>query len=774
MKRFSPAVRLLLVPTLAALAVGAWAEETPAPAPIPEAAPMVEPAPLPVAIEDPAGRSSDEVVTRANELAASGQRAEASALLEDHLRRHPENDVVRQHLLALRISELEQQIRAALELQAEASNLSADHDAEAARRLAEEAVERRLDVAAYFAAQHRLGEAVEACDAILKDHPGHVAVLRAKLGYLKQLSKAVNRERKVLEYEKDVRSREVINEVIDKLIMPREKDKIARTIVVFDEDIDEIEKLRVRAKLRERIDMVQQAVDVRLVIEDLFAVAGINYILLDSAIGGETVTLNVKDETIDNVLSIIARQVSLRYSYVAGTVYVSSATSTVLETAIIRLESGLTDVLAKLTVQTQQNSSGGGGSGGGGGGGQQNPFAAPQQQGEAGEVASDLEKFLEEIPNLIVGWPTEGQIYLDRKSNCIFVRATPGAIAEVKRLMHALDYNSVQVLIEARFVLVREDSGLDLGVDWSGRFQDGDFAGEGGTNNAGGTNAAPLTGTLPAGLIVSGVTGQLSGEFLGATLRALETKGKVNSLAEPKILTLNNATGLLALENDVSYVESYTTESQSTQNAVGNNGTVVTSQSVVLRPQLAVDKEEISLKIIPSVARNSDVITLRVLPRVRQLRRLRPVDFSYQPSPNAQVITVQVERPEFDDRKLETLLHVQNGQTIALGGLVSALDQDDRTGVPFISRIPLLGHLFRRDNNQKSRANLVIFVTARIIDPNGAQVGDEVRMLRDHARITMKPEVAAAVEARVKEEAARKQSADAPAPTAEWQRGRGR
>ena len=722
--------------------------------------------------------SSDEVVRRAGGLIADGKRLEAIALLEDHLQRTPEDEGARQALLAARIAHLEEEIRTILAREATTRDLAVGPpNYEAVKARSEEVVRRRLEVAEYFAGAGRPGEAIDACDAILKDHVGHPAPLALKWRMLKELLGAVMAERKVLLKEKDVRRAELINEVIDKAIMPREKEKVVRGVMIFDEDVAEIERERVRIRLRERVSLENMAgVDVRKVIETLFAIAGINYIILDSAIGSETLSINLVDESLDNILQIVSRQVGLRYNYIAGTVYITSATSSVLETEIIRLQSGLTDVLAQPGAEAA------GGGGGGGGGGQPpvqpDPFA--QQGGGGGEQSkSDLERFLDKIPEIIVGWPAEGTIYVDRKSNTVFVRATPAAIAEVKRLIQALDYNSVQVLIEARFVEVSESDLLVLGVDWSGRKADVAGAGVAASTNFGGGIVTPsFTGPVappPSGLLVSGILGGINGDYLGASLRALEERGKASTLAEPKILTLNNATGLISIENDISYIESYTQQSQTTQGTTGNNGTVVTSSSVVLTPQLATEKEEVSLRIIPSVARNSDIITLRLFPRIKQQNGLpKTVPFSYQPAPGSALISLNIEKPQFNDRKLETVLHVQNGQTIALGGLVKEVESEKTSGLPFISRVPLLGRLFRTDTNSNDRRNLIIFVAAHIVEPNGAKVSDEVRLLRDHATVSVTEPVRAAIDQRAREEAVRRDAETGAGAPSLPQKGRGR
>ncbi|MBA3846312.1 MAG: hypothetical protein H0X45_06690, partial [Planctomycetes bacterium] len=496
-------------------------------------------------------RRMDNVLRRANELQASGSRGEAVAVLESHLERWPNDDLVRQALLSAQIAALEAQIRKSLNEQARTKDLIiGDPQYEEARDRAAEEVQRRLATVEYFVGQHHYPQAVDACDAILKDHPGHPAVLTIKLNILRLLNKTVADERVALLREQEVRHEEAINEVIDHATMPHEKESVARTALVFAEDVAEGERQKMRLKLQDRIDLIQDNVEVRKVIETLFSVAGINYIILDSAVGTETLTLHLVNESIETVLGTIGKQVDLRFNYSGGAVYVSAGDSDVLETEIIRINSGLTNVMAppklgELAV-----------SGAGGQGGEQqapiDPFAGG---GGEGEGMSDLEKFLAEIEggDIIVGWPASGgDIYLDKKSNTVYVRSTPACIAELKRLLHALDYNNVQVLIEARFVEVTDEANRELGTRFITQGEGGKFQ-YGGSSNAG---SLTPPGTNPPGAPAAGFAAVLTGTNLDnfpdfrVAISALETEGKADTLSEPKILTLNNATGLIKLSQD--------------------------------------------------------------------------------------------------------------------------------------------------------------------------------------------------------------------------------
>ena len=726
---------------------------------------------------------SDEV-TRANVLAAAGHREEAIALLELHVSANSKDALAKQTLLSLRIAAMEDEIRTILGEQAKARELViGDPDYEAARSRADSAVSKRLDVAEYYAHNRRYVEAAMVCNAILKDYPHHPAALKLKFRILTEM---VERERSELLKDRALRREDAINDAADDSIIPGELPKAKRTIFVFDEDIADIDRASVQKRMEQRVDLIydgttngSKSAQVREVLQPLFAIAGINYVILDSALGTETLTIHLVNETIETALSTISKLVNIRYNYTGGTVFISSATSDVLVTEIIRISSGLTDVVTE--PQLGEDVGGGGAGGGGGQNGQPqqaggaNLFApgggakGGQQGGAAKEFVSDLERFLEKVPDIVVGWPADGKIYFEKKSNTVYVRSTPHTIMEVKRLLHALDYESTQVLIEARFIEVSDAGAKELGVDWAG-------GGSSGKTFVGAPNSSlnPPTAAQAAadpGASLGSAFGNISGiapaasggmfaqvlvapsDFLRfkAQISALEQNGKADTLSEPKILTLNNAVGVIEVRKDISYVSSF--QSAGTNNTPAypnqpNNGNVINPgynySSTTLVPQFTKDYEGISLKVRPSVARNSDIITLSVTPTVRELTKA-PANFAFSNSGGASgeaPITNNVQSPpEFDTRRLVTALHVKNGGTVILGGLTREKEQSNKTGVPLLSRMPVIGSLFRRDSSKSTRSNLMIFLTAHIIDPHGAKQGEEIQRLRDTARVLLPNEI---------------------------------
>jgi len=651
-----------------------------------------------------------------------------------------------QDVYGVRIKTLEAEIRSLVDEQAKAAGpagaaMGADYTE--AKSRATEDVRRRLQVVEYHLADNDYTRAVDACNAVLRDHPHEPATVRLKYRILMAM---VERERAILDREKQYRADEALADAQARGVIPKEGPKIARTVWVFDEDIEEADRAGVRKRLQERVTLNYDGVAVGEVLKPLFAVAGINYVILDEALPDKTLTLHLVDDTVENALKTIAKLVELRYNYSANTVFIGAADSEVMVSEIIRLASGLTDVLTEPQLPAPV----GGGDEATGGGGQQ-PQQAQQQPGQNGQANTDLERFLDKVPDVVAGWPADAKMYLDKKSNTLYVRSSPAAIAELKRLLRAMDYQSAQILIETKFVEVSESASRSIGIDWGGASLGDRYSitGPGGgvfgptsvTPAAGAVGAASAGGGgLLAQILFSPQGRDRPGIF--ASLNLLEKEGKAESLAEPRILTLNNAVGMLQLLQSVSFIENYEFQNITTSADTANNGTTTSAQTAVPKPVWKTVQEGFTLRIRPSLARNDDTITLDIRPTVTQ-RSGPPVteDIKYQPSVGSDSETLTVSRPSFITRSLGTTMHVKNGQTVVLGGLTTDVADNTDSGVPGLRTVPGLGRLFSSSGKSVDRRNLMIFVTAHIIDPSGAKIGEDIRRLRDTASVVMPEEV---------------------------------
>lgn len=293
----------------------------------------------------------------------------------------------------------------------------------------------------------------------------------------------------------------------------------------------------------------------------------------------------------------------------------------------------------------------------------------------------------------------------DDTNNAIVVTDTPLGLDATARLVRSLDRIPKQVLIEAKLVEVSLDDNFDMGVVWGtvggstalGSNKNGEYFGSVGTidaiNAAGATIKLPVPNSAAIGTGVSlaskNIYGGLrlgkiaSSYMLDVTIQAAAKKGKAKVLSDPKVATLNNKEANINITNQTPYT---TTEITNT-----SGGSVATTKVTYVTTGIV-------LKVTPTI--NSDGrISMKISPSVSQ------------PS-QAAAFTA----PSVDTRSTDTNVIVRNGETIVIGGLIHDVQSDVVNKVPLLGDIPLLGALFRSKSSVRSRMELLIFVTPKIIE----------------------------------------------------------
>ncbi|HEY5047932.1 MAG TPA: type II secretion system secretin GspD [Rhizomicrobium sp.] len=282
----------------------------------------------------------------------------------------------------------------------------------------------------------------------------------------------------------------------------------------------------------------------------------------------------------------------------------------------------------------------------------------------------------------------------DDSNNAIVVYATAREYAIIEDAVHKLDIQPLQVMIEAAITEVTLTDQLQYGVQWSFG------AGQAGINASGGGGAGV------AGLI-SGVTGApgLSylltyGTTINATLQALAGITKIEVLSAPRLVVLNNHTA--ALE-------------------VGQQVPIVTGS--------AVSTETTSAPIVNSVDYRDTGVILKVTPRVND-GGLVLLDISQEVSDVASTTSSAIDSPTINERKIASSIAVHDGQTVALGGLITNSNTDSSTGIPVLRHIPLLGPLlFNATNKENDRTELIVLLTPRVVrnEEDAKSMTDELK-----------------------------------------------
>jgi type IV pilus assembly protein PilQ len=300
-----------------------------------------------------------------------------------------------------------------------------------------------------------------------------------------------------------------------------------------------------------------------------------------------------------------------------------------------------------------------------------------------------------------------GSVGIDDRTNTLLVQDTAERLQDVRRLVRTLDIPIRQVLIESRIVVVNDDYSRDLGVRFG-------FTGVGENGNSGlisvtGSSAGSdvivgsaldnlnATGTPfpvttpgiadrynvnvpidnPAGRIALAVLD--SDYIVDLELSALQAEGRGEIVSTPRIITANQKEARIEQGVEIPY-----------QEAASSGATTTQFKKAVL-----------SLTVTPQITPDDNII-MDLLVSKDNVGELTP-------SANGGLV------PSIDTRAVETQVLVRDGQTVVLGGIYETERRETISKVPFLGDIPGVGHLFKSRSNTSNKAELLIFVTPRIL-----------------------------------------------------------
>jgi MSHA biogenesis protein MshL len=311
-------------------------------------------------------------------------------------------------------------------------------------------------------------------------------------------------------------------------------------------------------------------------------------------------------------------------------------------------------------------------------------------------------------------------VVLSPQSGVIVVRATPVEQRQVDEFLRAAQLSvERQVILEAKILEVQLNEGNQAGINWA-RLADGGHRLSLGANASafglpGGqvASGSTLGGVLGSGLAqVGGVTafaGTGGGLFslafqtnsFAALLTFLETQGQVHVLSSPRIATLNNQKAVLKVGTDdffVTNVSSTTTTGTAT----------TTTPNVTLQPFFS----GIVLDVTPQIDDKDNVI-LHVHPAVSVVtEKDKVVDLG---SGQGQGGTLNLPLASSTVSETDSVVRVQDGQIVAIGGLMKQTTADNRSQVPGVGDIPLLGGLFRQSSRANQKQELVILLKVTVV-----------------------------------------------------------
>ena len=257
-----------------------------------------------------------------------------------------------------------------------------------------------------------------------------------------------------------------------------------------------------------------------------------------------------------------------------------------------------------------------------------------------------------------------------------------------------------QISIEAKIVEVTTTFAQELGIRWGAGLQSGNFAGGIGSAASGTVTAIPgesgvgLTGSnvavnFPSAIAAAtpaiGLLYGTSKMILDARLSALENNGEGKIISSPKVTTLDSVTATIKQGEEIPYTVTDTDGKQTTEFKEATLKLEVT-------PKIT-SEGKISIKVNAS----NDY-----------------ADWETDPATG-----LRIETPPINTSSVESTVVVKNGDTIVIGGVYKMTETDSVTGVPVLSRIPILGWLFKYKTVSNEKRELLIFVTPRVIPEEG-------------------------------------------------------
>ena len=278
---------------------------------------------------------------------------------------------------------------------------------------------------------------------------------------------------------------------------------------------------------------------------------------------------------------------------------------------------------------------------------------------------------------------TQRRVLVDRATNTLLFYGTESEALSVREIISALDVAPQQVSLEARVIAISKQAAKELGVDWSWssipqypkteRGTDGHWqVGERNTG-MGGTNTP---GIIRFGRGPEGVPFEF---YYSAAIRALITDGRAKMLARPNITTVQGHEALINIGAEVPVPRT------TTSNTVTTTGIDYREAGIILR-------------YTPRVTADGNIVA-RVHTEV-----------------STPVYVEDLKAYRFQKRSADTTVRLKDGETMVIGGLIDSDESRSLSKIPFLGDIPILGAFFRSVRTSKTETELMIFLTAHVLD----------------------------------------------------------
>lgn len=352
---------------------------------------------------------------------------------------------------------------------------------------------------------------------------------------------------------------------------------------------------------------------------------------------------------------------------------------------------------------------------------------------------SDVKDFFEKAG---VPFPQGTSITYNPGISQLIVANTPENLEIFERILAQLNVIPNQVEIEARFIEISEDNLRELGLEWilndnweiatkstsgsvsgseriqvnenSNGFTEGlrffGYSGETGTISP--QSAVTASGSS-LGSILS-ISSILTNPELSVVLHALDQSGGTDLLSAPRVTTRSGYNATIQVVREIIYPTEFDAQSQSVGTGAGESS----DKTVVVVTPGSFETREVGviLNVTPTVGPDGYTIDLAMVPEVSEL--IGWIEYGSSMGD----LVYHMPQPIFSSRNVTTSIVIWDGQTVVMGGMIREELTTVNDKIPLLGDIPLLGRLFRSEGEYSQKKNLLIFVTARLVDPAGKPI----------------------------------------------------
>ncbi|MGR8930085.1 MAG: type II secretion system secretin GspD [Gammaproteobacteria bacterium] len=303
------------------------------------------------------------------------------------------------------------------------------------------------------------------------------------------------------------------------------------------------------------------------------------------------------------------------------------------------------------------------------------------------------------------------RIIPDDGNNALVIVANSEQYAKILKVIKQLDVLPLQVIIDATIVEVSLVDELKYGIQWFLTHQNG------GNNlvKGGASNGIPVVDdgsggvTIPLDKLAGAMSGGLSYAFasrsgdINAILNANATNNNVNVISSPSLMVLNNQEATIKVGDSVPI-----------RSAVSSNLSGNSNNGIVQTSSIQMVDTGVILSVRPRV-NSGGLVLMDVMQSVNQATETKT--------------STNIDSPTIQKREIETSIVVQSGETLVLGGLIKEDNTYNRSGVPLLHEIPVLGPLFGGTTRNKNKSELVVLITPRVVNSrqDAQSITDEFR-----------------------------------------------